>query len=795
MQNQLLQRTTTITIKNDPIPITMKNIKKYFSYAYVLTKIDNNPLPAEFYGNTVNVSLYNSTCDRLILKQVSLDIFKNKLHFTNMNIMSDIQLERFNKLCYTLDTNNLVITILNSSLIKLETYLLQYTSNTTLKNIYNIIIFNKYFQVKKMKLDYLIQNMYESNFWNDDKIDIGINSSRFDKRVFRIDKTIIVNEDAKKALENVDDYINLSGYSYMNITDNMFKSSYIIYPDMLFTKEDIYNIFNALDTKDRYFLFCYMLITKNYCHMILNNEKLLILMKPIINKYINLFRYLIGYAWSLFYLNESFKKTKLKTTDSIVFDINTASQLPIFPFSHEFPKFNPYSTLFINNTSLKGDTCVGGIKQIIHYHKGITNLEEFKKNLNMFTTGNKNNNLFHGIEFGDNIALTGSIMTACIQNIHPLEYNFNGTNDEKKQKYYDEYYSNADIDMMIKTNDIKEYFKIVNKIYRQICINVCDLNPQNAKPYHIKLILNKKCNFFVSKRIIDTIEIKHIDNNLNKVEYIKTNINNDINIKKYFMDMYGDMVIKPMVDNIDDYPELFDDNINFTVSINNNESDMVKAVMNYKYSISSPHLIHNLEIFQVRSDDFFATVSKFHLPCVRAYYNGNVYMTPSFITSHMTFMNIDYKYFAGCRDPIEIINKYRLRGFGTWLSGLEKKQYYAYSNKIPFWAQSLGSVNNIIKSGPIKISDIFYRPRLYQETYYINNNPVDLDTRYSDELINTKEYKTQTDMCDFMYKEYKELQTPLDIHINNCNAISVMNSMCPLQIWLISAVYGIINEI
>jgi hypothetical protein len=31
-------------------------------------------------------------------------------------------------------------------------------------------------------------------------------------------------------------------------------------------------------------------------------------------------------------------------------------------------------------------------------------------------------------------------------------------------------------------------------------------------------------------------------------------------------------------------------------------------------------------------------------------------------------MNLDYKYFAGSQDPINIINKYRMRGFGCWLN-------------------------------------------------------------------------------------------------------------------------------
>jgi hypothetical protein len=51
----------------------------------------------------------------------------------------------------------------------------------------------------------------------------------------------------------------------------------------------------------------------------------------------------------------------------------------------------------------------------------------------------------------------------------------------------------------------------------------------------------------------------------------------------------------------------------------------------------------------------------------------------------MTMINIDYKYFAGSKDPIEIINKYRCRGFGTILNDKEKVRFFEYNNLVEKW--------------------------------------------------------------------------------------------------------------
>ena len=51
-------------------------------------------------------------------------------------------------------------------------------------------------------------------------------------------------------------------------------------------------------------------------------------------------------------------------------------------------------------------------------------------------------------------------------------------------------------------------------------------------------------------------------------------------------------------------------------------------------------------------------VSRLHLPCVRAVYAQDAAdMTPSFISSQLTFMNIDDKYCVATKDPFDILKK------------------------------------------------------------------------------------------------------------------------------------------
>jgi hypothetical protein len=106
---------------------------------------------------------------------------------------------------------------------------------------------------------------------------------------------------------------------------------------------------------------------------------------------------------------------------------------------------------------------------------------------------------------------------------------------------------------------------------------------------------------------------------------------------------------------------------------------------NIKYKVSSPQMNHDLEIFGISLKPI-AVVSRFYLPIVRSYYDGtNVYFNPSAISACMTLINIDYRYFAGTKDPICVVNKYRFRGFSICLNSNELKRFKMYSTTTEPW--------------------------------------------------------------------------------------------------------------
>jgi hypothetical protein len=164
---------------------------------------------------------------------------------------------------------------------------------------------------------------------------------------------------------------------------------------------------------------------------------------------------------------------------------------------------------------------------------------------------------------------------------------------------------------------------------------------------------------------------------------------------------------------------------------------------------------------------------------VRAYYNGsNVFMTPSFITSQMTFMNIDYKYFAGTRDPIEIINKYRLRGYGTWLSENEIKQYHAYTDEMPYWCEVLTNTK-----GSIPKSDLFFKPRLWNETSYPDAKYIETTNRYVENIKPEIQNNEIGDLFNQLCARYTYIRHDIDGHLNSMISIPlnpVNSSLIPV---------------
>jgi hypothetical protein len=386
-------------------------------------------------------------------------------------------------------------------------------------------------------------------------------------------------------------------------------------------------------------------------------------------------------------------------------------------------------------------------------------------------TGNKiTSSDGNAIQFGNGIAITGSIMTACAQYKHPLMNLFlNVPENDRDKRFFNEYYYESDIDVMVMSKSMYEFLDITKQFHESIMLNSCQY--LNAEPEHIKYKLLRSSYLFVSSDFIK----EHICNEKLKYEVIVKGLELKLIIKLFapyakkmheieckkkleglneeekikLMDKYAELfifeedklVIKikdtktntTMINTKNLESEFSQEEIEMILNSNNNlDEEKINIIIpmndglgfsdGFKARITAPQLCRDFELFPVFKDDFMNTVANFHMPCVRAYYNGdNVYMTPSFVSAHMTFMNIDYKYFAGSKDPINIINKYRMRGFGCWLNKNELDTYIKYCYEVPFW-NNIFKINPNNKNsyykcfGPLSINSDIFKPR------YINQN-------------------------------------------------------------------------
>ena len=209
-----------------------------------------------------------------------------------------------------------------------------------------------------------------------------------------------------------------------------------------------------------------------------------------------------------------------------------------------------------------------------------------------------------------------------------------------------------------------------------------------------------------------------------------------------------------------------------------------------------------IEIFRSYNSEFFSTVGKFHLPCVRCYFHNNrVYLLPSCITAIMTGINIDFKYFTGSSLPPDIIAKYRKRGFGTLVNKIEKKMIIQYYNRTEKW-------NNIF--GRLEISENCCKLLAFEKEDYKDNNTKidnakdngnnnakdngnDNDKKNMNTIKDLQFVTTLDDLKQFYNEKYKCNVNEKVVDMFKLCSINKTGSINPLQSWVCEAFYSKFN--
>ncbi|ARF09265.1 hypothetical protein Catovirus_2_214 [Catovirus CTV1] len=852
-ENEILNPFFVELDKKDLDSMEPRDLHKTFKHVFVMCAKNNfiNNNSANFiFDKIITKNDYSQIDNFFALLKCSKNMLYNKTHYDQAKFLTSEQLSIFNNHNYNLESIEIVIPIYEMKEHAVLLYNSLYDSQFKLNQLEDVLGLLKHYSISNnsvviKNLSNMIYEMKESEFWkNSQNCNMNM-TDLFSKRGFQYKdirsanttniisaNNLLSKEDTVKTVINK---LEQSKHSYEltskneNFTDiagalqSAIKRTYYATDinQLEFSKDQITDLFSILNSeRELYDVFNSLLVSKDYCHTVINNAYVLEKMTPIINKYLPIYKYLFGYAWLSLYTEECIFKTKTTKNNRYVFDIKTASKLPVFPYSSDDLHQNPYVSILVSEKVLNSKNNCLALPMIENYDGyGITNITEFKKRFNIFTCGDPSKNLLDGLDWS-RFAVSGSIITACLMNKSPL-FNLvarpNESDTNNWLSYFNTYYNDSDIDLMCNEDSVFTFMDQVKNVVTCVKNNFkgnLDIEP-------VKSMAIIVTGHYITSRIDHIREYTGMNWT---VEDIVKNLSSDV-MKEYFYRIYCDSKLennRTLRKNFKSetnilYNEFFklssinEMNISLvTYEIDknmkkNNDGEMcyylndyrndkfpenenllaLKISENIKFKIKGEGMLHNIEIFRVKGNDFFGVVSKFHLGNVRAYYTGNnIYMLPSCITALMTGINIDYKYFAGARDPIDILNKYRMRGFGVILNKKEMEHMQTYITNVPKWNAIFKLPSNRAQFASLLFGNKEINHPMFKPIKPINNAD---NLRYS--YINN-----MNDLIKYYKTKYNYDQNDSVLNIFKLKTINSNGSVNPYKSWAAKAYYEMINQ-
>ena len=423
---------------------------------------------------------YNSIINNFVIFKIdNINIINNPYFSSIMKVVSKKDISIFNKLNIPLNNYNLVI-------------------NFTNINYNNINSFIKIFE-DKLSIEEFINNIYLVDYY---KINDALFINKFEdmlKKLNGYENDIIIKKIKSR----------LTNFYTGNITINSI--SYIKNHNKLYNDKIITLIKYFYKNKRQYLslLISYLLKNKFYVSYLLKSKYILFLLSNI--KMNDRISGSITKAFKILYNNELLMDTSIKQNDEIVFDINTACLLP----NYKLILVNPYN---IYNDEMKTINYISGLSETltlsnnssIIFKNRIANLNEFKKQMNVFISRDVNINLFENIDLSKyNAVIVGSIIPACCIVNHPLMYHFMNMNIKygdpeywkKLDRFYAEYYPDSDIDIMLYNKNMFEYIINANNFINKLILEcskkqnkINDIKNYKIKKNRSSYYINKKYN-------------------------------------------------------------------------------------------------------------------------------------------------------------------------------------------------------------------------------------------------------------------------------------------------------------
>lgn len=834
------------SIESSKIP--KKDIYGFYKRVLVLctkeeTIIDDQTIINEdelfIFNNRITIDNIKKNKNKYTLVLGDINMVNNKYHYESLLVVEKCFLEIFNHTNISLENNELILLLIDLPQTKATEYIRLYSGSYNMDFIINNYTFLNYYgglnsSYLQKQLSKVMNRLTENEYWTNSYNCKLTFTDKFRDRNFQLTSVFSkkrqiaalslshVKKNSKnsslfKILEKDNVINNSDGYTkyltlkkeYNDMSSAIKNGGYNLYnisnPTLLITKTQMTDWFKVMNnTKLRFDMFNALLLSKDYCHMALNNKDILQIMTPIIKKAMPFYKYLFGYSWMYMYLESSIVKTYATKSSRFVFDIDTASNLPFFPYSFDSPYSNPYLSsmlLDLKDANLKKN--IMGLKMDKNWKDyGIDTLNNFKRKLNIFTTNSEDSDLFEGLDWSC-FAITGSLMSALIPKKSLLTEGVPGnTESEKFKNYILKYYKNSDIDMMCNEKSIFVFMDKVKELLSVLKININNLNNiDESSPFSIveKRPLTITVHIDYIKTMGDSQDIiKNIKKNRIKDKFFQIYINNKIKnsdllrtkykdnnniLYEYFFEpkTRRDMTIIITTDKLVPYES--ESNIYIKMSdvdkTINPENDFAGLIISEtsRFIISSEFMVRDIEIYRSRYKNYFSTVFNHHLGNVTSYYNGeNVYMLPEAIVSYMTGINLLYKYIAGSVDPSDIIVKNRKRGYGIVLNTKE-------INYISNYCKNSSDYKWMFEQN----DDGLYKVPFGGLT--LKNKLFDCDEDVLDDLSEKQYINNTSDIHEYYHTNYNYNESLSDVKFLRLNTTNNRGYIQPFKLWTLEAAY------
>ena len=502
------------------------------------------------------------------------------------------------------------------------------------------------------------------------------------------------NKDYKDELLLIDKNNNFLEVSVLDKTE---------YPDLLRYERILKFLVDNNLNDQAIIMACRLMLSYRDCHIIKKR-----IIWDILKNVEELKKYCMYYCMYLLRHEETIMFNNIDNKSRIVFTLEEAHNMPNYSMINL--DTNPYVTQLTDNTNIYKT-----IPFHLHGKRSINSREEFNNRFKLVTGG-----IFEGINLRElNAAVTGSILIPCVLK-SPLEHDFNSVNWNRERVYTETKFPYM-IDMP--TVQEEEFINYVEYYYPSY-VSL----PDNE--FYKEVFPNKEINLFEQ---IDTHdvngthnvnELKYEDSADNSAEVDQPKINKILNNKEnkstvsVVYNKLADIDISITTRDINDFKNkvyiLFNkikSNAAHRGEVYINEITTIASV---KYKIYGPGIPRPIDVFRIPYEPI-KMIKKFHTNIVKMYYDGDLYLLRSCVSTLLSGIGENYKWFSCNKAPADVLLKYAQRGISIILNSKERNIISHYVNINERWSTLFKNIKVTPEKMFCTVTErhAFFRPGLF----------------------------------------------------------------------------------